>query len=195
MMKNRLMAVLAGAALLLANQTAEAHEAHEVRDGISAYRHGSYPQAVEILKPLAHEGDPYAQFAIAVMYDDGLGLPQDFSRAISWYTRAAEAGIVDAQYIVGRFYGRGRGVKQNPGKAFYWFNLAAAAGHPLAPRLRDQHRLQLPVPQRHRIEAEAVAWQSAHPNTLNCDSRLCIYPGWTIKPRRNLFEAQSLTPR
>ncbi len=191
-LNRRLKAALACATLLLATPHAQAHD---VRQGASAYRQGHYGEAAAILKPLAEEGDPFAQFAIAVMYDDGHGLPQNFSRALSWYMRAARSGLVDAQYMVGRFYGRGRGVKQNPGAAFYWFNLAAVGGHPFAARLRDQHRSQIPAAQRDRLEAKAVSWQSSHPYQFSCRGQRCIYPGWTARPRWNSLYPDDLRPR
>lgn len=167
-------------AMLLAVAPAQAGD---VRNGTKYYRQGQYAAAAAILKPLAEDGDPFAQFAVAVMYDDGRGLPQDLSRALSWYTRAAKAGLVDAQYLVGRFHGNGRGVKQNPSAAFYWLNLAASGGHPDAARLRDQHRLQISPAQRRRMEAAAVSWQSNHPHEFTCRLQHCIYPAWTPRPR------------
>ena len=117
--------------------------AGELWNGLYAYRHGHYQQAVATLRPLAESGDPYAQFTLGVMYDDGIGLPRNFGLALHWYKRAARQGLADAQYMAGRFYGNGRGVKQDPAAALFWFELAAAAGHPLAPNLRDQHWHQL----------------------------------------------------
>ena len=176
---------IACAALLLGLATAHAGEYEK---GISAFRRAHYPESVSLLKPLAQRGDPYAQFAIAVMYDDGIALPQDFSRAISWYTRAAKAGHVDAQYMLGRIYGRGRGVKQDPRMAFLWFNLAAAGGHPFAPRLRDQQRSQVNRAERSRLEDEAVVFQARHPQPFSCKGQRCIYPRWTAKPRWNWLD-------
>lgn len=159
--------------------------AGDYEKGVSAFRRGDYAEARVLLKPLAQDGDPYAQFAIAVMYDDGLGLPQNFGRALSWYGKAAQAGLVDAQYMAGRFHGGGRGVKQSPPLAFFWFDLAAAGGHPQAPRLRDQQRSQVSPAMRPRVEDEAVKWLAAHPHQFSCRERRCIFPAWTAKPSWN----------
>jgi TPR repeat protein len=168
--------------------------AHDLRQGTSAYRQGHYGEAAAILKPLAEDGNPFAQFAIGVMHDDGRGLPQDLSRALSWYTRAAHAGLVDAQYMVGRFYGSGRGVKQNPARAFFWFNLAAAGGDPRAALLRDQHAHQITPAERRRREAEAVSWQSRHAHHFTCRFQRCIYPRWTAPPRWTPLDPDRLGP-
>jgi TPR repeat protein len=39
---------------------------------------------------------PEAQITIGTMYKDGLGVYQDIEKAISWYTKAAEVGLVEA---------------------------------------------------------------------------------------------------
>jgi TPR repeat protein len=183
---------LAAAMLLLAAGPALADG---IRKGTKLYWRGEYTAAAAVLKPLAEEGHVLAQFAIAAMYDDGRGLPQDFPRALSWYKKAAHAGLVDAQYMVGRFYGGGRGVKQNPSAAFFWFNLAAAGGHPRAAVLRDQHSLQITPAQRRHMEADAAAWHARHPRQFTCENQRCIYPGWLPRPRWNFLYPQDIQPR
>lgn len=179
---------IAFAALLLGLQAAWANDMKQAQQ---AYRRGEFAEAAAILQPLARGGNPIAQFNIAVMYDDGLGFPQNLALALTWYKRAAESGLVDGQYMVGRFYGRGRGMPQNPGKALFWFDLARAGGHPLAAKLRDQHWNQLSGPQRNAIEAEATRWYAAHPNQFSCKGNPCIYPRWTPIPRWSIFDQQT----
>jgi hypothetical protein len=72
-------------------------------DGIAALARGDYPQAVEILKPIA-EGwrqpqDPAAQFFMASLYETGRGVPLDLLRACALYHRASglEANPFGAQ--------------------------------------------------------------------------------------------------
>ena len=178
----RLLAVIA---LIFWLQPAEAGE---LAQGLSAYRRGHYEQAVALIKPLARQGDPFAEFTLGVMYDNGLGVPRNFTLALQWYKRAGIQGLADAQYMVGRFYGGGRGVKQSPATALYWFELAAAAGHPLAPLLRDQHWNQLKDPLRQRVADDATRWQAEHPQQLKCKWRSCIYPTWTRRPGWTLID-------
>jgi TPR repeat protein len=194
LMRRLLPARLAIAAVLLLLPAGPAL-ADGIRTGTNLYWRGDYRAAAAVLKPMAEEGHVLAQFAVAVMYDDGRGLPQDFSRALSWYKKAANAGLVDAQYMLGRFYGGGRGVKQDPSAAFFWFNLAAAAGYPRAAALRDQHRLQISPAQRRRMESEAVSWLTKHPRQFTCRFQRCIYPGWLSRPRWNFLYPQDIQPR
>jgi TPR repeat protein len=156
--------------------------AGELSRGLSAYRAGQYGAAVALLKPLAERGDPWAQYSLAVAYDDGFGVPRNFRLALEWYKRAGYQGLADAQYMAGRFYGNGRGVKQDPAKALFWFELATAGGHPRAALLRDQHYTQLRESVRERVQAEATNWQARHPNQMNCKFKHCIYPAWTRRP-------------
>jgi hypothetical protein len=59
------------------------------------------------------------------MYEDGKGVTQDYVQAVTWYTKAAEAGIADAQYnLASKYYG-GKGVPQDYVRAHMWANLAA----------------------------------------------------------------------
>lgn len=178
-------ALLIGLWLLLGCSLAWAK--NEYGKGIKAYQKSQYEEALSYLGPLAKDGDPYAQFAIAVMYDDGVGRPQNFDLALDWYLKSAKGGLVDAQYMAGRFYGRGRGMKQDPEKALFWFNLAAAGGHPDAERLRDQQRSQVSRSERQRIDDEAVTWKSHHPVRYTCKSVPCIFPKWLQPPRWKIF--------
>lgn len=178
---------LAFIALLLGCSSAHADE---LKEALKAFRRGEYAQAAEIWKPMAQQGNPYAQFNLAVLYDDGIGLAQNLTLALKWYKRSAYAGLADGQYMTGRFYGGGRGVPQNPGMALFWFDLARAAGHPLAAKLRNQHWDQLSSPRRTAIEAEATSWQASHPYQYSCKGKPCLYPRWTPIPRWSIFDLE-----
>ena len=187
----RMKRLLAIIALFFACQTAAAGE---LSSGLSAYRLGQYDRAIAVLKPLAEHGDPWAQYSLAVAYDDGFGVPRNFRLALEWYKRAGYQGLADAQYMAGRFYGGGRGVRQDPAKALFWLELAAAGGHPLAPLLRDQHYNQLKDPVRERVAAEATSWQARHPRQMNCRNKHCIYPTWTKRPVWNILQEDQYYP-
>ena len=58
----------------------------------------------------------------------GNGRPQDFAKAIHWYTLAADQGYAWAQYQLGRLYFSVKGVKQDFVQAYMWLNLAAGQG-------------------------------------------------------------------
>ena len=101
-------------------------------------------------RTLAEKGDPTAQYELGVMYQNGEGLPQNYSKAVKWFRMAAEQGDSNAQYSLGlkysvghgipqnyseaakwslaRMYDRGNGVPQNDLSAYMWANLAASGG-------------------------------------------------------------------
>ncbi len=83
---------------------------------------------VEILRSRASEGDAEAQFDLALLYADGVGVPESRATAFRWLQRAAEAGHLDAIVEVGRCYYAGRGVEAQPEEALAWFERAYDAG-------------------------------------------------------------------
>jgi GAF domain/PilZ domain/Sel1 repeat len=80
------------------------------------------------MQHLAEQGDPVAQFEVGARYATGEDVPQDYSRALIWFSKAAEQGNVAAQATLGAYYWAGRGVPQDLSKAYYWAILAEAGG-------------------------------------------------------------------
>ena len=77
----------------------------------------------------AEHGDASAQFKMALRYDSGQGVPQNYTKAVEWLHKAAEQGFVKAQYNLGSMYYSGQGVPQNNAEAAKWFLLAAEGGY------------------------------------------------------------------
>jgi TPR repeat protein len=50
----------------------------------------------------AKQGDVTAQIALADIYEEGRGVPQDLAQAVKWYRKAAEQGNPQAQYWLRR---------------------------------------------------------------------------------------------
>src|SRR5512134_1893782 len=72
-----------------------------LEDATKAYEHGDYKTAYRLLRPLAKQGLPEAQYSLGVMYDNGRGVQQDYAEAMKWYRKAAEQGDAPAQYNLG----------------------------------------------------------------------------------------------
>lgn len=62
-------------------------------------------------------------------YERGTGVAQDFSAAVQWYRRSAEAGYDEAMANLGYCYEAGRGVEQSWPEAIRWYEKAAEAGN------------------------------------------------------------------
>jgi len=101
-------------------------------EGMAAAKRGNFRAAYQVWLPLATAGDVRAQYNLAVLYDRGFGVPQDFAEAANWFLMAAEGGHLDAQANLGFVYEQGRGVAQNHGEAARWYHAAAERGDVVA---------------------------------------------------------------
>ena len=70
-------------------------------------------------------GDADAQFNLALMYDNGQGVPKDYKEAVKWYTKSAEQEDAESQYNLGLMYYNGEGVPQDYKEAVKWYTKAA----------------------------------------------------------------------
>ncbi|GAB4233825.1 MAG: hypothetical protein Tsb0032_39480 [Kiloniellaceae bacterium] len=61
-------------------------------EGLAASRAGDHETALREWQPLAEAGDAAAQYNIALMYQRGEGVRQDYAEALRWYRLAAEQG-------------------------------------------------------------------------------------------------------
>jgi TPR repeat protein len=103
-------------------------QAASYEEGKQAYLSQNYELALEILKPLALEGNSQAQITLGLMYDYGQGVEKDPSESIKWYRMAAEQGVPLVQHDIGVKYFQGQGVEQNYAEAAKWWEMSANAG-------------------------------------------------------------------
>src|SRR5690606_24425228 len=80
------------------------------------------------LRLAAANGDPSAEFEVAVRLDEGRGIARDLEQAVVWYRRSASRGFAPAQYRLGTLYERGLGVSADRGRAMAWYRSAAGKG-------------------------------------------------------------------
>lgn len=106
-------------------------------DAKVAYDRQDYAAAVRILRPIADQGDPFAQNNIGSTYQNGRGVPQDYVLAMQWYRKAADQGNASAQTNLGAMYGLGQGVPVDYVLSYMWANFAAAGGDGYARNNRD----------------------------------------------------------
>ena len=91
----------------------------------SAYASGS---DIANIKTKAERGDAKAQFNLAMIYDEGLGVKENDAEAAHWYREAAAQGNAYAQAFLGTMYARGEGVPMNHTEAYAWLILASTQG-------------------------------------------------------------------
>ncbi len=127
----RRKAVTCGLLLLLSMPAAADYQA-----GLDAYQAGNYTtameqwQAVAAGSPLAENPAIYAEthYAIAMLYWEGLGAPQNYQQAYDWLLKAAGMNHAGAQAKLGYLYTAGSVVPRDYNKAFDYYGKAARQG-------------------------------------------------------------------
>ena len=76
-----------------------------------------FRSAVQWYRKAALQGHAKAQFNLALCYENGQGVKQDYAEAGKLYQMAAQQGNVNAIRNLARCYRHGRGVEKNNVKA------------------------------------------------------------------------------
>lgn len=83
-------------------------------------RNDNYNEAVFWLKKAAQQGFDVAQNHIAIYYEKGLGVSQDYADAAHYFMLAAEQGFKPAMCSIADYYEKGLGVPKNNSLAIFW---------------------------------------------------------------------------
>ncbi len=81
------------------------------------------------LRIAAANGDPSAEFEVAARFAEGRGIQSDFTKAFTWYQRAASRGFAPAQYRLATLYEQGLGTARDLSRARVWYQSAAKKGN------------------------------------------------------------------
>lgn len=106
------------------------------------YKHKDYATFLKMVKPLAEQGHPLAQYFLGDLYENGRGVAQDYAQAAFWYKKSAVQNFSHAQAALGKLYYYGRGVEQNYAKAHAWWSEAAKRGSSEAKTYLEYFRSQ-----------------------------------------------------
>lgn len=68
-------------------------------------------------------------FLLGFMHYAGLGIPQDYGRALVHFRQAAALGSAWAEHSIALMYEAGKGVEKNLASAIEWYRRAANRGH------------------------------------------------------------------
>ena len=101
----------------------------DYKKAVNAYNRGDYKIAHKLIRPLANNGFPQAQYSLGVMYESGKGVDASLEKAKKWFQLAAEKGISKAQFKLGLIYRDGKDGEKNYSKAVEWWKLAANKGN------------------------------------------------------------------
>jgi TPR repeat protein len=92
-------------------------------------------EAIDWYEKAVEQGSQDAATNIALMYEDGIGIPKDSSQALTWFGRTAEGGAPAAHYSLVLVYQRCNGLLQNPKEYVRWLTAPAEQG--VVPALLD----------------------------------------------------------
>ncbi|MEQ8399051.1 SEL1-like repeat protein [Thalassobaculum sp.] len=120
------------AALLASARSGDPSAQYTLAAQLASAEPPDFQQAANWFRESAIQGVPNAQYNLGVLYERGLGLPQDDTRALLWYHSAAEQGHPLAQYNLGVLYSAGRGIPLSYAESARWFRRAAERGVPAA---------------------------------------------------------------
>lgn len=98
-------------------------------DGVAAADRGDFAKAIGFWKPLADNGNEFAQFDMGVLYWNGQGVAKDDAEGFRWFKLSADRGHREGQYVVGIAYEKGRGVAKDEAQAAVWYQRAGDRGH------------------------------------------------------------------
>jgi len=96
--------------------------------GIAAFEAKNFSQALALLGPIAEQGHADAQYRMAIMYQNGLGVVRNELLAMKWMIASANQDFALAQHGLGFMYMEGDCAPKNGGKAVSWFTRAAEQG-------------------------------------------------------------------
>lgn len=95
----------------------------------TAYNIGQYKKTVNLVTPLANNGNPRAQVILGRCFENGLGVEQDMAAAAQWFQLAAEQNDSEAQVLLAYCYEIGAGVPKNPQQVLNLMTRAAEGGN------------------------------------------------------------------
>ena len=97
-----------------------------LKPGIKEYFEFKFTEAIEILAPMAANGDDEAQMYLGLMFRDGQGVEIDNFKAFNFFKQSAEQGNAWSQKHLAWMYIDGKGALKDYKEAKYWFQKAYA---------------------------------------------------------------------
>jgi TPR repeat protein len=116
-------------------------------------------RACDLFEKAAEQGHVMAMHNAAYCYQVGTGGKKDDAKALTYYTKAAEAGSVRSQRNLGILYGRSGQAE----KAYFWLRVAESNGDSDSKQFIDKLKSILPPAQQEAQEKEVASWLNAHP--------------------------------
>jgi TPR repeat protein len=127
------IATLSGLRLPKSKWSASSSKTWSLADVSAAQAAGDYKRAQRMLLALATKGNHKAQFLLGLDYEEGPGgRTPEIAKAVGWYQKATDGGLVRATARLGHLYLQGVGVTQDFKRARMLLEQAADAGNAAA---------------------------------------------------------------
>ena len=152
--------------------------------GLRWYQQGEYNIARKMWRPMAQRGDCDAEYAMGVLYFNGLGVRKNRDSAIVWWERAAAQAQPQALNSMGIVYAHmrvpyttldcrsGCGEEKDLIEAYKWFGLAVEYGPPreveFAEKSLQRITSQMSENEINEAKARIKIWK---PEPAVCESR------------------------
>jgi uncharacterized protein len=101
-------------------------------------------------------------YCMGQLYEQGLGVERDISKAAKWFSEAANMGLAIAAFRVGEMYWKGEGLQQDRISAYEFIYLASTSDLPEARQERERLEKELTPKEREKGRAKAVEWTRQH---------------------------------
>jgi len=125
-------------------------------DARTFFYRGEYQAALNLLMPLAKQGNAEAQAKVGEMYYYRLGVFPDCDKAQDWLRRAANQRHAGAARLMGHVYDDGRCVNKNNVQAYMWYSVAETMvpkpARPMGPDDYDAISYPLPIKRKNKDE-------------------------------------------
>lgn len=120
------------------------------------FQAGDHTGAAHLLSRSAEAGNAIAQLRLALLYDQGDGVPRSSKTAFFWYSRAAAQGEPESLNQLGAFHELGEGVRENWDLAVRYYQASASQGwHKGQFSFGRAYQFGIGVPQDRQ---QAIAW-------------------------------------
>jgi TPR repeat protein len=151
---------------------------------MAAWHAGHRAEALQQATQGAAKGDAKAEALLGRAYYEGVGVPRNYSTALSYLNRAVEKNNADGMFFLGLMYEHGRGVPQDLAKAVALFDRAAALGQGFASLEVDGMRMQ----------GEANKQAAERRRHMSSDDIACETAGGVSSPGACLRGGENIDP-
>ncbi len=104
----------------------------DINKAKEAYKNRNYNSAIIEFELEAKNNNRDAFYHLGLIYGRGDGIERDFSKALKWLQKAADAGHKESQFMVSNLYRKGQGTEPSMNKAVEYALMAAKQNHAAA---------------------------------------------------------------